>query len=80
MTSKISERYVMIRGGSRGGGGALSDSLGIDFYSGFRNSGFREKNSWGGGGVQFEIRKNQGIESIDFYSDFRKTFQGGVQF
>ena len=30
----------------------------------------------GGGGVQFEILKNPGI---DIYSGFRKTYQGGVQ-
>ena len=36
----------------------------IHFYS-----GFREKNTRGGGGVQFEILRNPGI---DFYSGFRK--------
>ena len=58
-----------------GGAGARappppSENLGIDFYSGFRKnpgihfySGFREKNHKGGG-VQFEILRNPGI---DFY-------------
>ena len=44
----------------------------MDFYS-----GSRKKNSWGGG-VQFEILKKK--SGIDFYSGFRKTSQGGVQF
>ena len=33
-----------------------------------------KKNTRGGGGVQFEILKNPGI---DFYSGFRKTSHGG---
>ena len=63
----------MFRGGSRGGGARapLSESLGIDFYSGFRE----KKHKGGGGGVQIEIQKNPGI---DFYSGFReKKHKGG---
>ena len=55
----------MIRGSSV----AESESLGIDFYSGFRKKPQ--------GGVQFEILKNPGI---DFYSGFRKKTTRGVQF
>ena len=35
-----------------------------------------EKKKHKGGGVQFEILRNPGI---DFYSGFRKASQGGVQ-
>ena len=68
----------MISGADPGG---FSESLGIDFYSGFRKksrytlfySGFRKKNLKGG--VQFEILKNPGI---DFCSGFRENAQGGA--
>ena len=59
-----------IQGRIQGGGGGwgarapLSEILGIDFYS-----GFREKNTMG---VQFEILKNPGIY---FYSGFRNKIQ-----
>ena len=80
------------QGRIQGGGGRapLSESLGIDFYSGFRkknpgmdfNSGFREKNHK----VQFEILRKPGIylysgfrekktPGMDFYSGFRKKIQ-----
>ena len=71
-----------IRSISRGAGPPppLSESLGVDFHSGFRQkipgihfySGFREKKHMGGG-MQFEILKNPGI---DFYSGFRKKNPG----
>ena len=85
-----------IRSISRGGGAGLS--LGIDFHSGFRIF-FQvytfivasEEKKHKGGGVQFEILRNPGIDS---YSGFRKiqvytfivasekknTRGGGVQF
>ena len=74
------------QGRIQGGGGAApppphSESLGIDFYTGFRKksrytlySGVREEKDKGGG-VQFEILKIPGIDY--FYSGFRKTSQGG---
>ena len=60
-----------------GGGPPLSESLGIDFYSGFRKKiqvytfivASEKKKHKGGGGVQFEILRNPGINS---YSGFRK--------
>ena len=70
MVRRVSRDHIIIymylftcvpMGGSTGP--PLSESLGIDFYS-----GFREKKTQGGG-VQFEILKNPGI---DFYSGFRK--------
>ena len=64
-------------GADPGGGGGLSESLGIDFYSGFRKKSSytllwwiqRKKPQKGGGGVQFKILRNPGI---DFYSGFKK--------
>ena len=56
----------------------ISESLGIDFYSGFRKKiqvytfiVASEKKTTRGG-VQFEILRNPGI---DFYSGFRKKIQ-----
>ena len=73
---------LLCRGGSRGRGGGggpgppLSETLGIDFYSGFRKKiqvytfiVASEKKKHKGGGVQFEILRNPGI---DFYSGFRE--------
>ena len=87
------------RRGSRGGGGArvpwppppFSESLGIDFYSGFKKNiqqaytfivaSDKKKQ----GGVQFEILRNPGIDSserIQVYTFIvapqKKTKQGGV--
>ena len=56
---------TVCRGGSRGGG---PGSLGIDFYSGFREKKHK------GGGVQFEILRNR---VIDFYSGFREQKHKG---
>ena len=64
---------------------AGAESLGIDFYSGYRKKkkiqvytfivASGEKNTRGG--VQFEILKNPGIH---FYSGFRGNTQVGIDF
>ena len=74
--------------------GADPESLGIDFYSGFRGNaqgGSAIGNAQTNLGIDFYSgfrKKNSwGVQfeilqnsGIDFYSGFRKTSQGGVQF